>query len=78
MFLILLVNVLVFDLKLYLKHFNMFMFHSRLSKERARNTCERSKATFRQTTALHGNTRSRPLMHWKGVTPLTQQRCQCR
>lgn len=39
MFLIFLVDVLVFDLKLYLKHFNMFIFRS-LSKERARNTLQ--------------------------------------
>ncbi|CAK6976044.1 Hypothetical predicted protein [Scomber scombrus] len=40
MVLIFLVDVPVFDLKLCLKHFNMFMFHSSFSKERARNTLQ--------------------------------------
>lgn len=48
-FLIFIKNVLVFNLNFHLKHFNMFMFHSRFSEERARNTCEQSKAMFSST-----------------------------
>ena len=56
MFLLFLVNVLVFDLKLYLKHFNVFMFRQnfqRESQKHSANTCvQTDNSTARKNIAF--------------------------